>query len=487
MNGGANAPRFMKGKEGGRGMEKKGTNERALPEVFLTRMKTILGDDYAAFLSASDAPPVRGLRVNPAVDAGVLADLPLRAIPGIGGAYFLDTDEKIGRHPLHHAGAFYLQEPAAMLPVAAAQAEGLIPRGCRALDLCAAPGGKTFQIASAVGGDGLLVSNEIIPSRCAVLAGNVERLGLDHVVVTNADSRAFGEYLPGFFDLLVVDAPCSGEGMFRKTPEAIGEWTPASPASCSTRQRAILENALPCLRAGGALVYSTCTYSPEENEETVAWLLDRYPALELVPVSDQTILSYTDPGLAREGVPAGATRRHYPHSGGGRFGGEGQFFALFRLTAPVASTRPPSEKSGGEERLPKSGLALVEAFFDATLTRRPATEPALFKGRITLPPAPLPLPEKLICANGVTVGEIRSGRLVPHHAFFSAYGRDCARKLNFSEGDPALAAYLHGDVIPAPDTPDGWGAVLCSGVPIGGAHIVGGSAKNAYPKGLRRN
>ena len=469
-------------------MEKNGTAVNGeLPEAFLARMRAILGDNYAAFLRASDAPPVRGLRVNPAVGAGALADLPLREIPGIGGAYFLDTDERIGRHPLHHAGAFYLQEPAAMLPVAAAEAEGLIPRGARACDLCAAPGGKTFQIATAIGEDGFLVSNEIVPSRCAVLAGNVERLGLDRVTVTNADPRAFGEYLPGFFDLLVVDAPCSGEGIFRKTPEAVGEWTPASPASCAERQRAILGSALPCLKAGGALVYSTCTYSPEENEETVAWLLDEYPALELVPVTDPTILSYTDPGLSREGVPEGATRRHYPHSGNGSFGGEGQFFALFRLTAPIGEERKPSQKAGREERLPKSDRALVEAFFDAALTRRPATEPTLFKGKVTLPPAPLPLPEKLIYANSVTVGEIRSGRLVPHHAFFSAYGRDFVRKLDFPADDPRLAAYLHGDVIPAPDLSDGWGAVLCEGVPVGGAHITGGVAKNHYPKGLRRN
>ena len=467
-------------------MGKNGTTERAMPEAFLLRMKSILGDGYAAFLSASDAPPVRGLRVNPAVCAGTLADLPIRAIPGLPGAFFLETDEKIGRHPLHHAGAFYLQEPAAMLPVAAAQAEGLIPRGCRALDLCAAPGGKTFQIASAVGEDGFLVSNEIVPSRCAVLAGNVERLGLDRVTVTNADPRVFGEFLPGFFDLLVVDAPCSGEGMFRKTPEAIGEWTPASPASCAERQRAILESALPSLTAGGALIYSTCTYSPEENEETVAWLLREYPALELVPATDPTILSYTDPGLARESVPAGATRRHYPHSGGGRFGGEGQFFALFRLTAPIGGKKAPAKKGEREERLSQNDRKLAEAFLSETLVSRPAVQPTLFKGKVVLPPAPLPLPANLIYANGVTVGEIRSGRLVPHHAFFSAYGRDFARKLDFSSGDPALAAYLHGDVIPAPDLPDGWSVVLCEGMPIGGVHITGGVAKNHYPKGLRR-
>ena len=462
-------------------------DERELPGEFLSRMEDILGERFGDFLRAMDAPPVRGLRANAVGGETHLADLPVRAIPGIEGAFFLDTDERIGRHPLHHAGAFYLQEPAAMLPVAAAVAEGLIPRGCRVLDLCAAPGGKTFQLASAIGEDGLLVSNEINPSRCAVLAGNVERLGLGRVIVTNADPRAFGDYSPGFFDVLTVDAPCSGEGMFRKTPEAVGEWSPASPASCAERQRAILAAALPALKEGGTLIYSTCTYSPEENEETVSWLLREYPALTLLPVDYPTMLSYTDPGLAREGVPAGATRRHYPHSGGGIFGGEGQFFALFRLSAPIGGNAPKKKKGGGEAKRPAVDEKTVGAFFRATLTAPPAIRPTLFKGKVVLPPAAIPFPENLIYANGVTVGEIRSGRLVPHHAFFSAYGTEFQRKLDFQSDDPALAAYLHGDVIPAPDLSDGWGAVLCEGVPVGGVHITGAVAKNHYPKGLRRN
>ncbi len=463
------------------------TDERELPGEFLSRMETILGDNFGDFLRAMDAPPVRGLRANAVGGETHLSDLPVRPIPGIPDAFFLDTDERIGRHPLHHAGAFYLQEPAAMLPIASAVCAGLIPRSARVLDLCAAPGGKTFQLASAIGEDGLLVSNEINPSRCAVLAGNVERLGLRRVIVTNTEPRAFGEYTPGFFDVLVVDAPCSGEGMFRKTPEAVSEWSSASPASCAERQRAILAAALPSLKAGGVLIYSTCTYSPEENEETVSWLLREYPALTLLPVDDPTLLSYTDPGLAREGVPAGATRRHYPHSGGGIFGGEGQFFALFRLSAPIGGNAPKKKKGGGEAKRQPVDKGTVDAFFRSTLTALPATEPALFKGKVVLPPAPLPLPENLIYANGVTVGEIRSGRLVPHHAFFSAYGTEFQRKLNFPSDDPALAAYLHGDVIPAPDYSDGWGAVLCEGVPVGGVHITGAVAKNHYPKGLRRN
>ncbi|MBP5429258.1 MAG: SAM-dependent methyltransferase [Clostridia bacterium] len=457
-----------------------------LPGAFLSRMRDLLGERFAAFLSAMDEPPVRGMRVNPACGAGAPEGLPIRPIPGIDGGFFLELDERIGRHPLHHAGAFYLQEPAAMLPVAAAVREGLIPRGARALDLCAAPGGKTFQIASAVGEDGLLVSNEIVPSRCAVLAGNVERLGLRRVIVANTEPRAFGEYLPGYFDVLVVDAPCSGEGMFRKTPEAVKEWNPASPASCAARQRAILSAALPSLKEGGTLVYSTCTYSPEENEETVSWLLREYPVLSLIPVTDETILSYTDPGLEAPGVPAGATRRHYPHSGGGLFGGEGQFFALFRLTAPIGGAAPKTKKGGGEAKQTRDALALGAAFLSETLTRLPAVAPTVFKDKIVLSPAPLPLPANLIYANGVTVGEIRSGRLAPHHAFFSAYGRDFIRKLDFPADDPTLAAYLHGDVIPARDLFDGWGVVLCLGTPIGGVRITGGVAKNHYPKGLRR-
>ena len=469
-------------------MERFENNRTAeLPEAFLTRMKKITGERFADFTSAMEAPPVRGLRVNPAASPSVLAELPVRAIPGIDGAFFLDTDERIGNHPLHHAGAFYLQEPAAMLPVAAAIAEGLIPTGARALDLCAAPGGKTFQLASAVGKDGVLVSNEIVPSRCATLAGNVERLGLRRVIVTNTDPRVFGESTPGFFDVLVVDAPCSGEGMFRKTPEAVREWNPASPAFCAERQRAILAAALPSLKAGGALIYSTCTYSPEENEETVAWLLREYPALSLVPVKNETILSYTDPGLEAPGVPAGATRRHYPHSGGGIFGGEGQFFALFRLTAPIWQAPRAPKKSDGEASRKKEDARLADAFLTETLTVRPAIAPTPFKGKLVLSPAALPLPEKAIYANGVTLGEIRSGRLVPHHAFFSAYGADFARKLDFPPDSPALAAYLHGDVIPASGLPDGWGVVLSAGMPIGGVHVTGGMAKNLYPKGLRRN
>ena len=468
-------------------MEQRGNNRITdLPEAFLSRMKTILGERYREFVSAMEAPPVRGLRANTIGGAPRLGDLPVRAIPGLSDAFFLDTDERVGRHPLHHAGAFYLQEPAAMLPVAAAISAGLIGRGARVLDLCAAPGGKTFQIASAIGEEGLLVSNEIVPSRSAVLAGNAERLGLRRVIVTNTEPRSFGEYAPGFFDVLVVDAPCSGEGMFRKTPEAVGEWNPAAPAFCAARQRAILSAALPALKAGGALVYSTCTYSPEENEETVSWLLREYPALSLVPVTDETLLSYTDPGLAADGVPADATRRHYPHSGGGLFGGEGQFFALFRLTAPIGQGARTSKKDGGEVPS-RDEIRLSDAFLSDSLTTRPATVPSAFKGKLVLSPGAIPLPEKMIYANGVTLGEVRSGRLVPHHAFFSAYGAAFRRQLNFPSDSPALAAYLHGDVIPAPDLSDGWGAVLCEGIPVGGVHITGGMAKNVYPKGLRRN
>ena len=344
--------------------------------------------------------------------------------------------------------------------------------------------GKTFQIAGAIGRGRMLVSNEINAARCVTLAANVERLGLRQVVVTNAGAADFGELTPGFFDFIAVDAPCSGEGMFRKTPEAIDEWSPDAPAFCAARQWEILSSVLPALKEGGTLLYSTCTHAPEDNEDTVAHLLSACPALELLPITAPSILALTGPGLPRPGVPAGATRRHYPHTGEG----EGQFFALFRLTEPIGeSNRKPvrEEKPARQNKETQEAITTAKRFLDdlfPTLTLQPTP----FKDRIVLSPDSLPFPERLIYASGVTVGEVRKRRLIPHHALFAAYGDECRVKLDYPATSPEIAAYLHGDVFPAPGAPDGWAAILCDGVPLGGIKISQGVAKNHYPKGLRK-
>ena len=257
-----------------------------LSEAYLTRMKRELSDEeLSLYLAAMQESPSRALHVNTAKSGTTVEELlcgRLSRIPYAEDGFYIETDEKLGNHPLHHAGAFYMQEPSAMMPIASAA----ITRGMRVLDLCASPGGKSTQIANRIGETGLLVSNEIHPTRCATLAGNIERMGLRNAIVTNTDAKTLGEALPAFFDAVVVDAPCSGEGMFRKMPEAIDEWSPELPTLCAERQRGILDDIAPALRPGGLLVYSTCTINPQENQNIVEKFLRQNRDFSPYPFDD---------------------------------------------------------------------------------------------------------------------------------------------------------------------------------------------------------
>ncbi len=455
-----------------------------LPAPFIERMRHLLGNGFPDYLAAMSEPPSRALHLNTAkANADTLAALgcSLTPIPYAYDGYYVDSDEKLGTHPLHHAGVFYLQEPSAMMPVAAARIE----RGMRVLDLCASPGGKSTQIANRIGDGGLLVSNEIVPARCATLAGNIERMGIRNAVVTNTDAKTLGEAFPAYFDVILADAPCSGEGMFRKMPEAADEWSRALPASCAERQREILAQILPALRPGGLLIYSTCTFSPEENEETVSYLLKTHPYLSLESPT-QEVNEATEsaiPSFCTGECDHALMRRFYPHIARG----EGQFCALLRHSGAAAPTASRAEARGRAraEALSREDEAILSAFLTEVLCEAPAYPLSPFKGSAVLSPAALPLDRRLVYANGVTVGTVQKGRVIPHHAFFSAYGQLFRRKLELSLDDPRLAAYLHGDTIPC-DLPAGYAAVTVCGAPIGGVKVSGGVAKNHYPKGLRR-
>lgn len=456
-----------------------------LPTSFIERMQSLLGDAFPAYLAAMSEPPSRALHLNTAkASTEALAPIKhaLSPIPYAYDGFYVDSSEKLGNHPLHHAGVFYLQEPSAMMPVAAAQ----IKRGVRVLDLCASPGGKSTQLANRIGEEGLLVSNEIVSARCATLAGNMERMGIRNAVVTNTDAKTLGEAFPAYFDVILADAPCSGEGMFRKMPEAADEWTSALPVSCAERQRDILSQILPALRPGGLLIYSTCTFSPEENEEIVSYLLKTHPELSLEAPTPE-VISATEPSpssLCKDGCDPTLMRRFYPHVARG----EGQFCALLRHGGSPASALPRARERVRErrEQLSREEQALLSAFLDDTLRDAPPYSLSPFKGSAVLSPAPaLPLDARFIYACGVTVGNVQKGRVIPHHAFFSAYGHLFRRKLELSLDDPRLSAYLHGDTVPC-DLPAGYAVVTVCGAPIGGIKVSGGVAKNHYPKGLRR-
>ena len=460
-----------------------------LPIEYQKRMQSLLGEDYPAYLAAMDAPASRALHVNltklTVEQLQSLLGEELAPIPYAEDGFYMDAASKLGKHPLHHAGAYYIQDPSAMAPVACASAR----EGMYVLDLCASPGGKSTQLANRIGKSGLLVSNEIVTSRAVTLAGNGERMGLSNMVVTNTDAPTLATLYPTFFDLVLVDAPCSGEGMFRKYPEAVGEWTSAGVRACAHRQRELLEDAYRTLKAGGELVYSTCTFSEEENEGVLTDFLSQHPEATLLPVpeairqvtADGIPPVGTDPALAR--AIRDCARRFYPHLARG----EGQFMARLQKGGVPSdrAEKPPKKQTDALPPLPREEKAVWDAFVRETFVQDahlPA--PVSFKGSICLPTHGAPIYPKYTYACGVRAGKVEKGRCIPDHWLAMAHGHSFKRQLHLTETDPRLAAYLRGETFPC-DLPDGWGAVLHGGCALGLIKVTGGIAKNHYPKGLR--
>ncbi len=450
-----------------------------LDTKYTDRMKKLLGQDFEKYIATFERDRETALHLNRAK----LSDTSQAALPFEcekisycdDGFYF--KAEKPGNHPLHHAGMFYIQEPSAMSPVSCL--EGRLPCGIKILDACASPGGKSSQAANFAPEDNIVVSNEIVPSRCKTLVGNIERLGLKNSLVLNADTEYLSKKFPREFALVICDAPCSGEGMLRKSEQAREEWSEENVALCAARQREILDNLAKCVDDGGYLLYSTCTFSTEENEENVAYFLEKHSDFTLCEPGEK-FDGVTSPGIDEycKGFDSRKVRRFYPHISRG----EGQFFALFRREGELIpstdfyfpdSSRPLSkdEKKAVDEFLSKS---VGKAYKNIRV----------YRDNILILPENMPVPDGHVFSCGVKLGECRSGRIVPHHQFFSAYGKDFKVKVNLSSDSSDIAKYLRGESFEC-DAPDGWAAVLCDGIPLGGAKIVGGFLKNHYPKGLR--
>ena len=450
-----------------------------VPSKFLARMEELLPrDQYTAFCAALTAPAVRALRINTVKTEAdrVLTLLPFAATPvSFAENAFYATDDKVGALPCHHAGMIYMQDPSAISAVAALD----VCEGLRVLDLCAAPGGKSTQLAAAIGDTGVLVSNEYVPARCRILQGNVERMGLTNTVVTNLSAEALADFYGEYFDLVVVDAPCSGEGMLRKYEVASEEWSEENVSLCAARQREILKSAVGCVAPGGRLLYSTCTFSPEENEQNVAWLLDTYPEFTLVPVRGE-VAAVTADGIAVNGRDLSLCRRFYPHLSPG----EGQFLAL--LTRACAKT-PSAPQKSAPQPLSRSEADAVKAFFEQTLTQMPKGMLCRLRDSIFLAPD-APLPRGGVFTAGVCVGTLTKGRIEPHHHLFTALGKLFCRRLHLLADDPRVGKYLRGEEIDCPELsamPNGYACVFYEGAPLGGGKCVNGRLKNHYPKGLR--
>lgn len=461
-----------------------------LPQPFLRQMYELLDqEEYETFLHTYEEPATRGLRTNtlkitPQRLAGWLP-FDLKPIPWCPSGYYYRPDERPGIHPYHHAGLYYIQEPSAMAVV-----EQLDPQpGDWVLDLCAAPGGKSTQIAAKLQGNGWLISNDIHGGRVKALAENLERCGVRNATVLNSTPQQIRTRFSAVFHRILVDAPCSGEGMFRKNPEAVLEWHLEAVTDCALRQQQILKQAVPMLRPGGRLVYSTCTFNDSENEAIIAWLLHTFPELRLIHQKRTDLFS---PGVARsrDTVSVGQqVVRLWPH----RLKGEGHFIALLeKQTHPSHLPSDVEEKSSGmEHTLSPVQTRSLQAFEQASLIR-PLARKRLVVFGTHLYETHRALPDLSgikVTRPGFYLGEFKKNRFEPSHALAMALtNREAQQTTPLTMKQPAIvAAYLRGETVQSDREHTGWTLVTVDGFPLGWGKQVGSVVKNHLPKQLRRN
>ncbi|MBE5790585.1 MAG: hypothetical protein E7322_00320 [Clostridiales bacterium] len=440
---------------------------RIWPEKFLDEIKEILKDEYDAFLNAMEKESAHAMRLNPLREYAFECTRSFMRGDSVAweemGQYAL-SGARPGASLAHAAGAFYMQDPSAMSPAAVLNPQP----GEKILDLCAAPGGKSGQIAGRMRGKGFLLSNEIEFSRARILLGNLERLGFKNTAITSSDSFALSKALPGFFDAALVDAPCSGEGMFRRDPDAVNEWSENSPIGCAERQAEILDNAAKLVRVGGRMVYSTCTFNRHENERTVEAFLKRHPEFEPG--------EFTLPGV---GESSNGCIRLWPH----RIDGEGHFAALLIKTGGKDTEYHSNAESKGAKAamdiLKKDALAcgmdgVLHLDGDQlSLIPEDAPDIRLLSGKgIRL----------LRC--GVPLCKVGKGFVVPDHALAMALtNRDARRAFDMDEKTASL--FMEGEEIKW-ETEKGWTLMTYKNMPLGWGKASGETIKNHLPKGLRR-
>ena len=428
-----------------------------LPQEFLDRVKNQLGEEYPAFLESLERPRAVALRFNPL--KGDAPNLPFvgESIPWEAQGFYYDPEARPGLHPYHEAGVYYLQEASAMSAVALLDPQP----GERVCDLCAAPGGKTTQIAGKMAGEGFLLCNEINPKRAKILSRNIERMGVANALVTNEHPARLAEKYPGFFDRVLIDAPCSGEGMFRKEEAAVTDWSQETVEMCARRQGEILQSGAELVAPGGRLVYSTCTFAPEENEQAIENFLQNHPEFTLEDV-DAPWFTKVNTGMFRL----------WPH----KLLGEGHFVAVLRKTGGE-ETDISAEKG---EKLPKEWNAFAKDL-GISLPNGKAIVfgQSLFWARSEMPE----IKGVKVLRPGLELGELKKDRFEPAHAL-ALWLKDAENAISLDPESPKMAAYMRGETLPCESR--GWTLVKAGNFAIGWGKADGKVLKNHYPKGLRR-
>lgn len=510
-----------------------------LPEKFLNRMKSMLGEDYDAFLASYDNPNFQALRINTlhtsakdvlshsvlVADTEHNTNFSLSQVPWCRDGYYYPETMRPGKHIYHEAGAYYIQEPSAMSPAVYLDAKP----GETVLDLCAAPGGKSTQIASMMKQQGLLISNEIHPARAKILSENVERMGITNAVVTNESPQTLATRFVSFFDRIMVDAPCSGEGMFRKNEEACLQWSVENVRICADRQDEILNEADKMLKPGGRIVFSTCTFAPAENEGSIGRFLTTHPEYKLLDVPLYEGMShglicdaplsmcdgFRDVEFAKQ--VADKVIRLWPH----KLNGEGHFVAvlqkgeciakvpcdanmaertkkegLYLLSSPQKKQKPSAHKKGKSKQIsPSFGavdfLAQTEQFMRDTLRIRLSGGILPFGEQLYLLPQGMPSITGLkVLRPGLHLGSIQKNRFEPSHALaLTLRPKDAACVCSFSSANKeeylTACRFVEGQTFPY-EGEKGWYLIAIDGISLGWGRLAGGVMKNHYPKGLRK-
>lgn len=475
-----------------------------LPIEFEKKMKAFLGNEWDDFLYSYDNNRFQALRFNtlkvqsPEERMRILKVLgisPDKKVSWANEAYYFDENVRPGKHPYHEMGLYYIQEPSAM-----SAATLLAPKpGMRVLDLCAAPGGKSTQLATYLGDSGLLVSNEINTQRSRILSQNIERMGIKNAIVTNEDSFVLASHFPGFFNAIQVDAPCSGEGMFRKLPEAIEQWSMENVAICAARQKEILDNAAVMLKPGGTIVYSTCTFSKEENENVIEYFLERHTDFTLEEME-----------------------RFWPH----KVDGEGHFVAKLVRRGGVnelgadydvcedscnkvedtglkvdrktkKNKNSKNRKNETKPALTKENMKLLSEFLDETISEDVAawiknSRLVMFGEQLyRLPDMEVDIKGLKVQRAGLHIGEFKKQRFEPSHSLALALKLNDAKNLvKLTCDNPQTIGFFNGQSVVLSDEQTaeckkGWALVCVDGYTAGWGKVNGTQVKNHYPKGLR--
>lgn len=446
-----------------------------LPIPFIEMMQTLLGDKLEAYLNSFEENKIGGIRVNTAKLSTdifeTLVPFPVTRVPWISNGYYYEEGEKPSKDPYYYAGLYYLQEPSAMTPAS------LLPitPGDMVLDLCAAPGGKSTELGAKLKEKGMLVANDISSSRAKALLKNLEILGIPNICVTSEAPEKLREAFPMFFDKILVDAPCSGEGMFRKDPDMIKSWMERGPEYYAAIQREIMTEAVQMLKPGGLLLYSTCTFSPLENEETIEFVLERYPEMELLklPLFE---------GSA-DGIGLSGCLRLFPH----KLKGEGHFVALLKKRGELVLSLPVKRKPlGSEDRLVKE----LQQFLEQINRQFDPNRIQVKQDMVYYLPEGFPTDLKLrYLRTGLWMGTLKNQRFEPSQALAMSLKKEefiCC--MDLKREDERVIRYLKGEtltLLPCEKDVVGWCLICVDGFPLGFAKGCKKTLKNKYYPGWR--